>query len=152
LTMPINMEFSIQTCIQEISYSNNAQKEMQIWDSLSQILGSLSQYLRTQSGPNSMKKYSTECSNSSKPTLMFIKSSPPNFLSLIKSVSLAKNVEQRRDQIRGLRSLTNVVLDFYQFGVILLFTLNGRYDWNSTIEIQSIFESRMQKAEAVLES
>ena len=35
----------------------------------------------------------------------------------------------------------------YCFGVLVLFMLSGGWDWTSTMELQSTFEIKMQKAE-----
>ncbi len=68
-------------------------------------------------------------------------------LSLIKHAASAKNIEQRREYLRKIKQQTNTLIDIYCFGIILLFMLSGGYDWLSTMELQSTFEIKMQKAE-----
>lgn len=43
------------------------------------------------------------------------------------------------------------LIDIYCFAVNILFVLSGKHEWNSTVELQSLFENRMQKAEMILD-
>eukprot|EP00347_Sterkiella_histriomuscorum_P023951 403332820 len=77
---------------------------------------------------------------------------PPHILSLIKSAAASKRLEDRREILRLIKQSTNVLLDIYCFGVSLLFMLTGGYEWTSTIDLQATFESKMQKAEVIVDS
>jgi len=43
------------------------------------------------------------------------------------------------------------LIDIYCFAVNILYVLSGKHEWNSTVELQSLFENRMQKAEMILD-
>jgi hypothetical protein len=82
-----------------------------------------------------MKRYSQGCLNSSKFMNNLMLYSPPHILTLIKSAMSAKSIDVKREELRKLKVQTNTHIDIYSFGIILLFIISGRYDWNTTLEV-----------------
>ena len=70
---------------------------------------------------------------------------------MIKTFASAKLLEVKREALRRLRNYQNVLVDIYSFGVLVLFLICGGYEWSSTLELASIFETKMQKAETLVD-
>jgi len=72
-------------------------------------------------------------------------------LSIIREISGAQSITDKREALRKLKQATNILIDVYSVGILILYMISGGYEWPSTLQIQSVFDARMQRAESIFD-
>lgn len=72
-------------------------------------------------------------------------------LTIIREVSGAQTIVDKREALRKLKQATNILIDVYAVGILILYMISGGYEWASTLEIQAVFDARMKRAESIFD-